>query len=91
MLNIALEKEAENRQNILYLEQDMREFELYGTVRAVVCICDSLNYLLEEADLEKTFRLVNNYLDPGGLFVFDFNTVYKYETVIGGRNHRGKP
>ena len=83
MLNIALEKEAENRQNILYLEQDMREFELYGTVRAVVCICDSLNYLLEEADLEKTFRLVNNYLDPGGLFVFDFNTVYKYETVIG--------
>lgn len=83
MLNIALEKEAENRQNILYLEQDMREFELYGTVRAVVCICDSLNYLLEEADLEKTFRLVNNYLDPGGLFVFDFNTVYKYKTVIG--------
>ena len=83
MLNIALEKEAENRQNILYLEQDMREFELYGTVRAVVCICDSLNYLLEEEDLLETFRLVNNYLDPGGLFVFDFNTVYKYETVIG--------
>ena len=83
MLNIALEKEAEKPQNILYLEQDMREFELYGTVCAVVCICDSLNYLLEEEDLLETFRLVNNYLDPGGLFVFDFNTVYKYETVIG--------
>ena len=64
MLNIALEKEAEKPQNILYLEQDMREFELYGTVRAVVCICDSLNYLLEEEDLLETFRLVNNYLDP---------------------------
>ena len=61
----------------------MREFELYGTVRAVICLCDSLNYLLEEDDLLTTFKLVNNYLDPNGLFIFDFNTVYKYETVIG--------
>ena len=52
-------------------------------MRAVICICDSLNYLLEEKEIEDTFRLVNNYLDPGGLFLFDFNTVYKYETVIG--------
>ena len=83
MLEIASEKRAESGLNILYLLQDMREFELYGTVCAVVCICDSLNYLLEEEDLLETFRLVNNYLDPGGLFLFDFNTVYKYETVIG--------
>ena len=69
--------------DILYLQQDMREFELYGTVRAVICLCDSLNYLLEEDDLLTTFKLVNNYLDPNGLFIFDFNTVYKYETVIG--------
>ena len=67
----------------MYLQQDMREFELYGTVRAVICLCDSLNYLLEEDDLLTTFKLVNNYLDPNGLFIFDFNTVYKYETVIG--------
>lgn len=83
MLNIAMEKRERSRKEILYLCQDMRELELYGTVRAVVCVCDSLNYLLEEEDLLETFRLVNNYLDPGGLFVFDFNTVYKYETVIG--------
>ena len=70
-------------EGILYLQQDMREFELYGTVRAVICLCDSLNYLLEENDLLTTFKLVNNYLDPNGLFIFDFNTVYKYETVIG--------
>lgn len=83
MLNIAMEKRAQSGQDILYLQQDMREFELYGTVRAVVCLCDSLNYLLKEEDLLQTFRLVNNYLDPGGLFLFDFNTVYKYENVIG--------
>lgn len=83
MLDIAMEKRAQSGQNILYLQQDMREFELYGTVRAVICLCDSLNYLLEEDDLLTTFKLVNNYLDPNGLFIFDFNTVYKYETVIG--------
>ena len=83
MLEIAMEKKEKSGWDILYLMQDMREFELYGTVRAVICLCDSLNYLLEEDDLLTTFKLVNNYLDPNGLFIFDFNTVYKYETVIG--------
>ena len=64
-------------------EEDMREFELYGTVGAVVCVCDSINYLLEEEEIVQTFRLVNNYLFPGGVFLFDFNTVYKYAAVIG--------
>lgn len=68
---------------ILYLEQDMRSFELYGTVRAIVSICDSVNYILDEGELTECFRLCNNYLDPKGLLIFDFNTRYKYETVIG--------
>ena len=83
MLNIACEKREKSGRDILYLNQDMRSFELYGTVRAVVSVCDSLNYLLEDEDLTASFRLVNNYLDPGGIFIFDFNTRYKYETVIG--------
>ena len=83
MLNIAMEKKAQSGHDILYLQQDMREFELYGTVAAAVSVCDSLNYLLTEEDLLATFRLVNNYLDPSGLFLFDFNTVHKYRDVIG--------
>ena len=83
MLNIAFDKRAQSGQDILYLNQDMRCFELYGTVRAVVSVCHSLNYLLEEEDLVSCFRLVSNYLDPAGIFFFDFNTRYKYETVIG--------
>ncbi len=82
MLQIALEQENEDS-SILYLCQDMREFELYGTVAAVISSCDSLNYLLEEEELLEVFRLVNNYLDPGGLFLFDVNTVYKYKEVLG--------
>ncbi len=83
MLRIALEKKERSGQEILYLCQDMREFELYGTVGAVISVCDSLNYLLSEEELLTVFCLVKNYLYPGGLFIFDFNTVYKYETVIG--------
>lgn len=83
MLNLAVEKKERSGHEILYLNQDMREFELYGTAAAVICVCDSLNYLLEYEDLVKTFRLVNNYLDPGGVFIFDLNTEYKYKNLLG--------
>lgn len=82
MLEIAMEKEERSGLDILYLLQDMREFELYGTVRGVVSICDSMNYILEEEELEEVFRLVHNYLDNEGIFLFDMNTVYKYETLL---------
>mgnify|MGYP002553711080 FL=1 len=83
MLEIAMEKRTQSGQDILYLQQDMREFELYGTVKAVVSICDSINYILEEEELLQVFGLVNNYLDPKGVFIFDFNTVYKYREILG--------
>ena len=73
---------ADNAEEIL---QDMREFELYGTVRAVISVCDSVNYITEPEELQEVFRLVNNYLDPKGVFVFDFNTRYKYEEILGDR------
>ena len=85
MLEIAMEKRAESGHDILYLLQDMREFELYGTVKAIVSICDSVNYITEEEDLLEVFRLANNYLDPQGIFIFDFNTVYKYREILGNQ------
>ena len=83
MLNIALEKKEKSGSEILYLCQDMRELDLFSTVGTVISVCDSVNYLLENDEVEETFGLVNNYLYPGGIFLFDFNTVYKYEQVIG--------
>lgn len=83
MLQQAIEKRQESGLDILYLLQDMRELELYGTVKAIVSICDSMNYIMEYQDLVKIFRLVNNYLDPKGIFIFDLNTEYKYQEVIG--------
>lgn len=85
MLEIAMEKRTKSGHDILYLLQDMREFELYGTVKAIVSICDSINYITEEEELLEVFRLANNYLDPKGIFIFDFNTVYKYREVLGNQ------
>ena len=83
MLNAAMEKRESSGSDILYLCQDMRELDLYSTVGTVISVCDSVNYLLQDKDVEETFRRVKNYLYPEGIFIFDFNTVYKYETVIG--------
>lgn len=86
MLEIAREKEIltqdTSNKPVLYINQDMREFELYGTVAAIVSICDSMNYITTCEDLLKVFKLVNNYLDPEGVFIFDLNTVYKYEKIL---------
>ena len=83
MLEIAMGKRAEAGLDILYLMQDMRELELYSTVGSVISVCDSVNYILDENELLEVFKLVNNYLFPGGLFIFDFNHLYKYSEVIG--------
>jgi len=83
MLEIAMEKREKSGRDILYLCQDMRNLELYGTVGAAVSVCDTLNYLLQEEEVVSVFSLVNNYLYPGGIFIFDFNTVYKYQKIIG--------
>lgn len=82
MLEIAAKKHHASKSNTLYLLQDMRKFELYGTVRAVISICDSINYILTIEDLIHTFSLINNYLDPNGIFLFDLNTEYKYHTLL---------
>lgn len=86
MLIKASDKSFKEKNNILYLNQDMREFELYGTVDSIICICDSINYILKENELLNIFKLVNNYLEPNGLFIFDVNTIYKFENILAENN-----
>ena len=85
MLNIAFDRkyDLELKNDVLFLLQDMREFELYGTVGAITCCLDSLNYLTGEGELDKVLSLVHNYLDPDGMFIFDVNTPHKFKSVYG--------
>ncbi len=85
MLNFARERNF--GKNTLLLCQDMREFELYGTVQAIYSSFDCLNYLTEPKDLEKVFALVHNYLEPGGLFIFDVNTLHRYEQIYDQKSY----
>ena len=82
MLTIASVKKKRGK-DILWINQDMCGFELYGTVDAVVCCFDSINYILDESKIAECFRLVYNYLNPGGLFLFDVNSRYKFEHIYG--------
>ncbi|MBO4912403.1 MAG: class I SAM-dependent methyltransferase [Butyrivibrio sp.] len=83
MLDIARRKTEAEGFDIMYLEQDMRELDLYCTAGTILSVCDSVNYLLEDEDVIETFKLVNNFLFPKGVFIFDFNTLHKYRDVIG--------
>lgn len=80
MLNVAREK---CDQSVLLLNQDMTEFELYGTVDVILCLLDSVNYVTDKKKLQKMFKLAHNYLEFGGLFVFDINSAYKLKNIIG--------
>ncbi len=67
----------------LFLEQDMRNFELFGTVDATVCCLDSFNYLCGDGDLAASLACIYLYLAPGGLLIFDVNSPYKFEHIYG--------
>ena len=89
MLNVAYDRkyDLELPHDVLLLLQDMREFELYGTVGAITCCLDSINYLTEDGELERVFSLAHNYLDPDGLFLFDVNTPHKFKNIYGGKTY----
>ena len=87
MLNIAREKAQKENLDILFLNQDMCEMELFGTVDAIVCALDGLNYITDPEDLKQIFKLVANYLNPGGVMIFDMNTEHKLRDILGGNTY----
>jgi ubiquinone/menaquinone biosynthesis C-methylase UbiE len=87
MLEVAREKALNAGKSILFLNQDMRSFELYGTVSTVVSTLDCINYVTDYSDLVDVFRHVNNYLEPKGLFIFDINSAYKLKYILGDNTY----
>ena len=85
MLGCASRKASSAGKDLLLLLQDIRSFELYGTVGAILATMDVLNYVRDKRQMLKTFRLVRNYLDPGGLFLFDLNSPYKLSVLLPGQ------
>lgn len=84
MLLVANEKiQSDHICNVLLLNQDICNFELYGTVDVIYSTLDTINYITDKRKLNKLFSLVKNYLNYDGLFIFDVNTEYKFKTILG--------
>ncbi|MBQ5824496.1 MAG: class I SAM-dependent methyltransferase [Clostridia bacterium] len=82
MLSVAMNNAYESEKNILFLCQQMQQLDLYGTINAAICTLDSINHLTDPADVQKTFDKVSLFTEPGGIFIFDINTVYKHREVL---------
>lgn len=86
MLSVAAAKRGERKSKALLLCQEMRALDLYGTVDATVCALDSLNHILDEAELRETLGKVSLFSNPGACFVFDVNTPYKHREILGNNS-----
>ncbi len=83
MLSIAREKSAEAGTNVLYLCQPLQKLDLYGTVDGAICCIDSLNHITERKTLAAALKKIALFLEDDKLFIFDINTPYKHEKVLG--------
>ena len=82
MLGMAIEKKFDSGLNIQYLCQDMRHFEMYGTIDVTICALDSINHLASLDDVGKVFKNVAFFSEQEGLFIFDVNTAYKHYNIL---------
>jgi SAM-dependent methyltransferase len=80
MVALAREKVPPGSADVLVA--DMRELPRLGVFDLVTCLDDSLNYLLEGAEMAAAIRGMAANLAPGGLLVFDLNTLGTYDRVF---------
>lgn len=83
MLNVAAANSRNLGLDVLYLCQDAAELDLFGTINGAICCQDSLNHITDFEDLCKVLKRVSLFMEKDGLFIFDLNTLYKHETVLG--------
>lgn len=87
MLSEARSKCMEAGADILFLCQKMQALDLYGTVDTAICSLDSINHLPDRKEVEKAFKKVSFFMNPGGYFIFDLNTLYKHEKILGNHTY----
>lgn len=83
MLSQALDKSYDENLNILFLCQQMENIDLYGTIDTCVCTLDSINHIVDIEKVQQTFDKVSLFMNKGGCFLFDVNTVYKHREILG--------
>ncbi len=87
MLAQAEQKLRYEKCHAVLLEQDLTDFSLPEQADCILSVCDSLNYLTEDGELSAAFACVKRYLKPNGIFCFDMNTVYQFETILADHTY----
>lgn len=82
MLMVAQQKSCEEGLSILFLKQKMQLLDLFGTIDTCICTLDSLNHIINKEELQKAFDKVSLFMNKGGLFIFDVNTIYKHKHIL---------
>ena len=81
MLAVAAEKSLEGEGEApIFLCQSMEELDLYGTIRGAVSTFDTFNHI---PDLDTAIANAGFFMEKGGVFLFDMNTPYKHQNVLG--------
>ena len=83
MLARAQEKARSFGVQAMFVRQDMQSLTLPRPVDALVCGCDGVNYLTNDAQVAAFFRSAHAAIRPGGALAFDISTPYKLERVLG--------
>lgn len=84
MLSIAREKAQELGLDAMFLEQDLKNLDLYGSCDAFLCMIDGFNYILNPHSLYKIAKRIKTcFLEPDGIFIFDLSSTYKLGNYIG--------
>ncbi len=83
MLEIAQIKSYEMGSKIRYINQDIRNLELFKEYDSIISFCDGFNYLIMDDDLDRAFESVDKYLKKDGLFLLEISSDYKLKHIIG--------
>ena len=83
MLVRAREKAEKEKLNVLFLNQSAADLDLYGTVDGAVCFMDTVNHIIDSKELQKSFNKISLFLEKDRLFIFDVNTIYKHQEILG--------
>jgi len=90
MLEVARDKANSADVPASFREMDMRHIDISEHFDIVLCLYDSINYLMEKHEIEKLFVDVHSALSPGGIFVFDICTEANCLKYFRDRTEREK-
>ena len=88
MIEKAKEKSLNIHPPMQFLQGDLSNFNIGQQFDSATCLYDSLNYILNNQSLKNAFMCIRNHLKPGGIFIFDFNSIWAFEANLFSQSSR---